>query len=638
MRKKLFLGAVITTALFSWAAKDPVLMKINGDDVKLSEFEYLYHKNNQQQIEKETLEQYLDRFVVYKLKVADAKAAGIDTTKSFKKEFHKYRDDLARPYMVDSATIKRLVEEAYGRKTREVEVAHIMMSLSTKREELEATEHKLDSIRTCILNGQDFGSLALKYSIDPSVNLNNGNLGFITSGRYPLEFEDVAYTTKMGEISKPFKTDYGIHIVKVLAERPCRGEVLVEHILKLFPRGANDSIKNVKRQELDSIYNVVKAGANFEELAKAKSEDPGSAQMGGKLRWFGAGMMVPQFEDVAFSLKKGEISAPFETAYGVHIIKKLDSRGIGSLEENKAQIMAAINSDQRSTLPREAKLAQFKKEYKFKENEAFFKKLEKQLEANKYDSIFVDNMKKNETVVFSFAKEKTPMSEVATLLDSKANLTNAKGAVYYIKSKTEDLANDKILEYAKSNLGTKYPEYGNLLNEYYNGMMLYEISNRNVWDKANRDTEGLENYFNNNKSRYTWTQPKFKGTIIYTTSDSVQSLVKDAVKNMAADTLVFALKKKFKRDVKIEKLLVQKGDNPVVDALVFGGENAQPKDARFKDYFMYEGRIIDQPEEAADVRGQVTSDYQNYLEENWVKQLKDKYPVLIDKKVLKQVK
>ena len=639
MKKKLFLGAVLATALFSWAAKDPVLMKINGDDVKLSEFEYLYHKNNQQQIEKETLDQYLNRFVVYKLKVADAKAAGIDTTKSFKKEFNKYRDDLARPYLVDSATVKRLVQEAYDRKTREVHVAHIMLPLSRHNDEMEKTENRLDSIRTCILNGEDFGEMALKYSIDPSVKRNNGDMGFITSGRFPLEFEEVAYATKVGDISKPFRTDFGIHIIKVIADRPSRGEVLVEHILRLYPRDANDSIKNVKKLEMDSIYKAVMAGANFEALAKEKSEDPGSARQGGKLHWFGSGMMVSEFENVAFSLKNGEISAPFETAYGIHIIKKLDSRGVGSLEDNKAQLMAAINGDQRSLLPREAKLEQLKKEYNLKENDAYFKKLEKQFTTSQYDSTFVDNLRQNQTVAFSFAKNnKTSFGEVATVLDRTAKIDNAKGAVFYIKSKTHDLEDAKIIEYEKTNLANKYPEYGNLLNEYYNGMMLYEISNRNVWDKANRDTKGLEEYFNDNKTKYMWSQPKFKGTIIYTTSDSVQNLVKEAVKTMAADTMVFALKKQFKRDVKIERLLVQKGENSVVDALVFGGEKAQPKDAKYKEYFMYEGRILDQPEEAADVRGQVTSDYQNYLEENWINELRNKYPVKIDNKVLKMVK
>ena len=638
MRKKLFLGALVATTLISWAAKEPVLMKMNGEEVKLSEFEYLYHKNNQQQIEKESLEQYLDRFVVYKLKVADAKVAGIDTTSAFKSEFVKYRNDLAQPYLVDSATINRLLHEAYDRKMREVQVAHIMLPLEKNNDEIEANKVRLDSIRTCILNGEDMGALAEKYSIDRTAKRNKGNLGYITSGRYPFDFEKVAYETKVGDISAPFTTDFGVHIVKVLAERPTRGEVLAEHILKLYPRGANDSIKTIKRNEIDSIYNLVVNGGDFEELAKKFSEDPGSASKGGRLPWFGSGMMVPEFEDVAFALEKGQISKPFETAYGLHIIKKLDSRKIGSFEDNKATLMNVINSDERSVEPRKAKIELLKKEYKLKENKKFFDLIEKNIAVAPYDSVFVENMKNYKCVAFSFAKKKFDAEYVAKRLNPKAKLEGAKVVTAYVKNMMKNFEEEELVNYEIECLASKHVEYANLLNEYYNGMMLFEISNRNVWDKANRDKEGLEAYFQAHKDKYKWSNPKFKGMVIYTTNDSVNNLVKEALKDVAPDSVVAKLKKQFKRDVRIERLLVEKGENAIVDELVFDGPKATPKDKRYTRYFMYEGKVIAQPEEAADVRGQVTSDYQAVLEDEWVKSLKSKYPVVVNQKVLKMVK
>lgn len=638
MRKKLLLGAVAVTALFSWAAKDPILMKVNGDAVKLSEFEYLYHKNNQQQIEKETLEQYLERFIVYKLKVADAKAAGIDTTSAFRTEFAKYKNDLARPYMVDSATIKQLLDEAYYRKTHEVKVAQIMMPLGLQPHDTDSIKAKLDSIRTAIKNGADFGEMAAKYSIDQTAKQNKGVLGYIVSGRLPYEFEKAAYDTKLGDVSPIVQTDYGYHIITKLDERPSRGEVMVEHILKLYPRGANDSIKNVKKQQADSIYALLKAGANFEEIAKKESEDPGSARNGGRLRWFGAGMMVPQFEDVSFSLSNGELSEPFETAYGVHIVKKLNSRKFGTLEENKDQLMGEINGDERSLLPQEAKLEIIKKEYKLKENEALFKKWEEQFKKSPYDSVFVESLKNSEIVAYRYADKKVLVKDIVGQLNPKAKFVNEVAAVSYMRSRVREDERGRLFEYEKENLANKYPEYGNLLNEYYNGMMLYEVSNKNVWDKANTDTKGLGMFFNNNKDKYVWKKPRFKGTVIYTSNDSIGDLVKEAARGMSSDTMVVALKNRFKRDVKIEKVLVPKGENTVVDALVFGGEKAAPKDTRYNNYFLYEGRIMEAPEEASDVRGQVTSDYQNDLEEKWVNELKKKYPVEIDQKVLKMVK
>lgn len=631
MRRKLFLGALAATALISWAAKDPVLMKINGDNVTLSEFEYLYHKNNQQQIEKESLEQYVERFKIYKLKVADAKAAGIDTTAAFRSEFGKYRNDLSQPYMTDSATLLRFAHEAYDRKLREVETVHIMLPLTTDG----TSEAKADSLRNCILNGEDMGDLAVKYSIDRSAKHNRGNLGYITAGRFPYSFEFMAYTTPIGEISKPFATDFGIHIVKPLADRPTRGEVLVEHILKLFPRGANDSAKAATRVKIDSIYKVVKGGADFEEIARKHSDD-GSARNGGRLNWFGSGMMVPEFEATSFALQKGEISEPIATQYGWHIIKKLDSRGVKPFEELKEGLLNNIAADDRNTQAREAKLASLKKEYKLRENAKFLAMVEADSK-DAFDSLTVEKIKGYKCEAFSFAKTKVMASEVGARLKHKMK-TSKMTAVEYVTKVMRDMEREMLLEYEKDMLPKKHADYANLLNEYYNGMLLFEISNRNVWEKANRDKKGLEQFFQANKAKYAWSKPRFKGFVIYTTNDSVEALVKDQLKTLGGDTIYSALRKQFKRDVRIEQLLVEQGENAVVDNLVFGGPAAQPKDKRFKCYFLHTGRVIEQPEEAADVRGAVTSDYQTELENQWVTALKQKYPIKVNEKVLKQVK
>ena len=638
MRKLLLLGVIASVALASQGAdKDPVLMTVAGEPVTLSEFEYLYHKNNQQQIEKETLEQYIERFVVYKLKVADARAAGIDTTRAFQEEFAKYRDDLASPYLVDSATIERLVEEAYARKTHEREVAHIMLSLNSSPEATQATYARLDSIRSCILAGEDFGDLAEKYSIDRSVSKNRGNQGYVSAGRFPIEFEIASFETPVGEISEPFATDYGIHIVKVLSERESQGEVLVEHILRLYPRDATDSVKNLKKLEMDSIYQAIVDGADFEEMAKAKSEDPGSAADGGRLQWFGTGVMVPQFEKVAFDLAVGELSEPFETSYGYHIVKKLDSRGIGTLEENRDKLLRMINNDKRRNMPREAKIAQLKEKHKYKENAKFFKNLEKRLDATPYDSLLVEELKADDTEMFRIAKQKTPVSEVAQSLNPAAKFETSTQAMFYIRTMMGKVADSKVTEYEKEDMKTSIPEYGNLVNEYYNGMMLYEISNRNVWGKANSDTVGMEKYFEENRANYQWEQPKFKGVVIYVTNDSVDELVKTAMAEMDADTLLVGLKNRFRRDVRIEKVLVPQGENSVVDALVFGGERVPSPQKRYEKYFLYEGRIIEAPEDVADVRGVLTTDYQNKLESDWVEELRAKYPVTIDEKVYEMI-
>lgn len=615
---------------------DPILMEVGNDAVSLSEFEYLYHKNSQQQLEQETLDEYVERFITYKLKVEDAKAAGIDTTSTFRKEFTTYQNELAAPYLQDSTVIEKLAIETYERMKTEVDVAHIMLPLVPEYE-MQQTVAKLDSLKQCVLNGEDFGDLAVKYSVDRGAQRNHGHLGFLTVGRTPYSFENAAYSTPVGEMTI-VKSTVGVHLIKVLGTRPAQGEVLVEHILKLYPRNANDSIKATILSVMDSIYDVVKSGANFEEVAKKESEDPGSAQQGGQLRWFGTGVMVPEFERVAFELSKDSISKPFATQYGIHIVKKLDSRGVGSFADSYEAILRMMKRDERANKPREEKLKQLKNEYGLKENPEFINLVKSEIETyGKYDSVFIERLQSNiKCEAFSFAD--TTISSQAVLSQLNPSLTMGKDAIIgYINNIKAKVIDTIIINYETSKLSDKYPDYRNLLNEYFDGMMLFEISNRNVWDKANRDTEGLEAFFNNNRSKYVWTEPRFKGYIIYTSNDSLKDEIMNAIQITDRDSLFQSLRKQFKRDIRIERLLAKKGENAVVDELRFNGPKATPS-GKLPIFFEFEGRIIEQPEEVNDVRGQVTADYQNELENQWIAQLKDKYRVKINKKVLKKIK
>ena len=638
MSKRMLIGMVASMAvMFNLSAKDkdPVLMEVGGDKVTLSEFEYLYHKNSQQQIEKEPLDKYVDRFVVYKLKVADAKAAGIDTTKSFVKEYTMYRNDLARPYLTDSTAFDRLAHEAYERMQREVEVAHIMLPTG-EWEIREKSKQKLDSLKQCIENGQDFSELAKSYSIDRSAMVNGGNMGYITVGRTPYSFEYAAFTTPVGQMSI-VQTDYGMHLIKVLDNRPSQGEVSVEHILKMFPRNANDSIISVLTAEMDSIYDlVVNKGGNFEEIAKKESDDRGSGQAGGLLPWFGAGRMVPEFEKVAFELKKGEISKPFRSRFGIHIVKKLDNRSIGSFEDNRDNIMRMIKMDERALIPQQERVEQLKKEYGLKENSKFLELVKAEVEKyGTYDSVLIGRLHEIDCEAFSFADKKVNSKEITSMLNYSVKL-NPDAIVTYVENLMHSKENRMIVDYELENLPAKYPDYRNLLNEYYDGMLLFEISNRNVWDKANRDKEGLEAFFQAHKDKYKWEEPRFKGYLIYASNDSVSNAIKNAMDTLGGDTLFVSLRKQFKGNIRIEYQLVKKGENAVVDEIAFGGKKAE-NPGRFPVYFAYDYKIIEQPEEATDVKGQVTADYQNQLEEQWVAQLRNKYKVKINKKVLKQV-
>ncbi|MBR5102865.1 MAG: peptidylprolyl isomerase, partial [Muribaculaceae bacterium] len=355
MKIKTLTLALAGTAIMAVAAsKDPAVMTINGKDVKLSEFNYLYQKNKQQQIEQETLDKYVDRFVLYKMKVADAEEAGLDTTKSFIKELDGYKADLLKPYLEDTVLREKLVDEAYNMMQTNVSFHHIMTPLGTDPIDNAGQLAQLDSIRNVIaandeLSEEEWTELIQKYTIDPTFKRNKGHykntkLGL---GGFPYEFEKVVYETPVGEMCKPFRTDYGNHLVYVTNKTPDKGQVHVQHILKLFPREATDSIKLALKGQIDSLYNCAVAGEDFAALAKKFSDDKGSAAHGGEIRWFYVSEMVPEFEKVAFSLTDGEISEPFETSYGYHIVKKLGHR-TPSLQDCRQYIEKVMSRDERA--------------------------------------------------------------------------------------------------------------------------------------------------------------------------------------------------------------------------------------------------------------------------------------------------
>lgn len=639
--KVLIASLLVGSALLATAAKDPVLMKINGKDIKLSEFEYLYHKNSQQQLEKETLDQYVERFITYKLKVADAEAAGIDTLDSFKSELNGYKNDIIKPFLEDTTVREQLVREAYNNRLRNVNIDHFMYALGKDYADNKRQMEFVDSIRQCILNGEEWEDLALKYSIDPSVRQNKGHYGFITSGTFPYEFEKVVYETPVGQISKPFRTDFGIHMVRVNGDRPDEGEVKVQHILVAYPRAhqLSDSVKQAVKLKADSIYTQLMQGADFTELAKTMSDDKGTARNGGELPWFGRGRMVPPFEQKAFEMAVGTICEPFETQFGYHIIKKNEQRTTASFEEARPLIEQRINQDYRKNAPRQERIKQLKQQYAYKVNPKLNQYLNSAIAKHgQYDSTFVaDVVGKSQEPLFTFAKQTVPLSALTKKLNPKTKLDNA-SAVGYIESFIEPLSDEQIMEYYSDNIFNDTPEYANLLNEYRDGMMLFEISNRRVWEGASRDTLGLKKYFEANRPKYAWDSPRFKGIVLNAVNDSTLNAAKADIQAMAGqpmDSITTALHRKFASKIKMERMLMAQGENKTVDYLFFGGPVPEGK---FPCAMVLDGGLITQPQELNDVKGQVTSDYQDVLEKRWVDELRARYPVFVDKKVLKKVK
>ena len=638
MKKQFLAVGVIGASLLALTAKnsDPVLMNVAGKDVRLSEFEYLFHKNNAQQTEPQSLDQYVGMFVDYKLKVADAESAGIDTTASFIYEFTQFRDELSEPCLRDNSVLDSMVNQSYSHMQDELKVSHIMMAADQ-----EAT---LDSLRQAIIDGKvTFEEVARQYSIDKPSARRGGLMGFVIANRYPWAFEEAAFETPVGQISPVVNSGFGNHIIRVESRQPARGEVLAEHILRLT-RNVPDSLLAEQKFTIDSIYRVVKANPDeFENLAKTYSEDPGSARNGGSLGWFGPGAMVQEFDSVSFALPVGGISEPFTTSFGWHIIKKVDARGVGSLEDNRESIIKAINRTERGALPEKMFVQRNAKKYGARLNESNINKIAAMADKDggMLDSAFMANYSKSEMPIFSVGGKDVTLGEIVSGM-APARIRGGEQIQEHIKAVATEMMNNRVLDLARNELAEENPDYRNLVNEYRDGILLFEISNRNVWDRAAKDKEGLEDYFRKNRAKYAWDKPKFKSYIIFTSNDS---LLNEAVKyastltdDMVPADFTSAMRERFGRDVKIERVIAAQGENAITDYLGFGGEKPAPENKRWSSYAAFRAKVITAPEEAADVRGAVVADYQAMLEKEWLKALHDKYPVKINKKVLKQVK
>lgn len=638
MNKLLLAAAATLLAAGVATAKnpDPVLMTVDGQDISVSEFEYLFNKNNTQQSQPESLDDYLQMFINYRLKVADAEHQGLQNSPEFKFEYEKFRNDLAKPYLRDQATEERLIQESYAHMGEDVSVSHIMMPLD------DSSKAVLDSVRSAIIEGKmTFGEAAAKFSIDRGSSTRGGNMGYVFPNRYPWAFEEMAYNTPVGQISPVVNSGMGYHLILV-DQRSSDGEVDASHIL-LMTRGMDAAGKAVQEARADSIYNALMAGADFADLATRFSQDPGSADKGGELGFFRRGAMVHEFDSTAFALADGEISRPVVTPYGYHIIKRNGHRGVGPLDEAlRKQIIDAMARDERSTLPDKVALERFRSEHNAYVDLAALEQIKKYVAARAagYDSTCIAELTAMDLPVGIYDSGVVTIGEIMPSVP-KTSKISAENVPDLIAPAAEAALSERILDVEREKLAATNPEYRNLINEYRNGILLFDASNRRVWDRAAKDTEGLNEFFNTNRAKYAWDEPRFKSYVIFTPNDSTLDLAMayaDSVYTPDYAEFNTAMRKRFGRDIKIERVIAAKGENAITDYLGFDQPKPEPqRGSRWTSYKAYRGRLLTQPEEATDVRGAAVTDYQAELDRQWVEELRAKYSFNVNKKVFKKL-
>ena len=590
--KKTILSIVLASAsLLGIAQEDKVLMTINGEDIMASEFLYIYEKNNQEtSLEKKTMDEYLDLFVNFKLKVTEAMAQGVDTTEAFKKELAGYRAQATPKYLQDNDAIDSLVVLSYNRMAKIRKASHIAVQcpMDADSATVAAAEAKINELRERVTVGlpkevkkgrkkvtvcepEGFAEVAVLYSEEPSAKQTKGALGWIQPFRYVYSFEDAVYTTPVGEVTPVFRSPYGFHIAKVEGERDFE-EVRASHIMKMTPMGDIQRMADAQ-VAMDSIYQLAIQGTtDFAALAQANSEDRGSAMRGGDLGWFGRGAMVQPFEDITFDLEIGAISKPFQTRFGIHISKLHEKRGIQPLDSMRAQILRQVQRDQRMQI-------------------------------------------------------------------AEQSFINKTRAAYNLPAEMSDA---DVKAYADAHLEEKYADLRNLVKEYHDGILLFDVSLREVWDKANQDTEGLAAYFKANKKNYTWEAPRYKGSIIYAKNEVAAKAAKQIVKSAHPDSVLSYLNQRVNVDsvmyVRVERGIWEAGKNSAVDKYGFKSKTAEYTPSEEFPIVVPVGKVIKSPQEYTDERAKVTTDYQDYLEKAWIKTLREKYPVVINEEVWAEIK
>lgn len=611
------------------------------DTVYQNEFERLLYKNktNKDKLTEKEVREYLELYINFKLKVKEAKALQLDTNSNFKTELAGYRKQLANPYLTDKKVSETLMQEAYQRMKTEINGGHILLFCNENASPADtlAAYNKLIDLRKRALKGENFDSLASKYSEDPSAKKQGSKLGWFTVFQMVYPFENNAYKTEKNEISMPFRTQFGYHILKVNDKRNARGEVKLAHIMIRNQYEAAPEQVLDAQNKIDSIYGLIKHGESFEAMAEKFSQDEASNKNKGLMNWMASLSGYPEeFKEIAFSLNIGEVSKTFKTNFGFHIIKLIEKRPLGEFKDVQDIIKQKTNKDSRSESSKAAVVTRVKTENNYKENSANLKAF-----ANTLDSSFInatwtyDEEKISTNPLFTIGKATYTVKDFAAYLKANQQPLEKASIFMAVNHTFHNWANDKCLAYEESILGNKYEDFKNVMQEYNDGILLFDLTDKKVWSKAVSDTIGLEKFYENNKDNYKW-----KERVSYSIFTCLNEKTKnEAVKMFSkgkTQTEIFAkLNKKIagaisskevkseRTDATADKLWDKKG---IVD--IANVEN------NFK-FYLVNGVVNSETKTLKEAKGIATSEYQNQLEKDWIKELRGKYNITVNDDAVK---
>ncbi|MCG8306410.1 MAG: peptidylprolyl isomerase [Cytophagales bacterium] len=735
---KLLSFQVLLILLFSCTAiknaniAESELIRINGDTIVADEFLYVYEKNNFNNdniYSKNDVDEYFDLFINFKLKVAEAKAGGLDTTKAFIQEYETYKNQLIKPYLSEAKERERLVREAYERMKYEIDASHILVSLrpDASPEDTIAAYQKMLEVYEKAISGQDFGELAFAYSEDPSVKSNKGRLGYFTVFQMVFQFEDAAYGTPVDSISDILRSGFGYHIMKVHDKRPYSGKVKVSHIMLGHPKNSGD--ESTLRNKIFEIHEQIVGGADWNELCLQYSEDQRTKSNGGALPFIGLRQINDTaFENAAFDLQyPGEISDPVRSKFGWHIIKLDEKKGLEPFEDIKEDLEQRISRDDRSKLSRQAVIAKLKASHSFKESISARARLVQLADSSLLRGAwtFTKNEINGNDTLFVIGNRPYKTIKIAEAVVNQQKSKIGISPQQYMNELIDSEVERGLLAFEEQQLLKNNREFRLLLKEYYEGILLFEIMNRNVWGKAVEDTVGLQTFFNKNQDSYYWgkraeacilktgdrldlakikdqmhessyelfefeidaghnvdilknnlldslvalfekydrstvhlvssdissgseTQTKIKNhlrnigipdeSVIYESNDSIGNKIRLKLNSKSKKSLEYLYNKESALNLQVAEGLFEKGDLELLDTLSWEKGYLEFEN-KGDNYLVIINEILEeQPKKLKDVKGLVISDYQNYLEKNWLTELKNKYTVETNELTLDKIK
>jgi len=642
--KKGVLFLLLTGMSFNLVGQAPdsqTLMTIAGSQVTLGEFKKVYLKNNNKEgdIDMKDVREYLELYINYKLKVREAEEEKLDTSATFINELKGYRKQLAQPYLTDREVTDALIQEAYDRMKKDVHASHVLLNVAPDAlpKDTLAVYNRAIKIREMLLKGSDFSKVARDSSDDPSAKDNGGDLGYFTGMQMVYPFETAAYTTKPGQISMPVRTKFGYHVVKVHDIRDAQGEIKASHIMIKLAANSSDSVAVQAKQKIDEIYEKLKKGQNFEELAMNFSDDKGSAKNGGQLPPFGTGRMVPEFEKTAFALKNdGDFSAPVKTSYGWHIIKRNEKKPIPTFEEKKNDLKTMVARDSRADVSKASMINRIKKEYSFKEfpknKDPFMNALDSTLVTGEWSSEKVKGLNKP---LFTLGATTYTQEDFAKYIgnhQSKKTNTTAKQIGYQLYNQYVD---ETCISFEESQLEPKYPEFKALMQEYRDGILLFDLTDKKVWSKAVKDSAGLAQFYDKNKNNYMW--DRRCEAIIYTcaNADIASKARKMLKKKKTMVEVLTTLNKDSQLNVNTKDGKFSKGENDIIDSIEWKTGLSADINKNNSVIFADIVKVIEpMPKSLDEAKGIITADYQNFLEKEWIQSLRSKYTVSVNQDVL----